>query len=333
MKTIITTVVLLFTTLTFAVDETNYRHELTTKVIPFYKKNVKTLSYKVDGKNVVAEYINQGKDKLLVIFPGRTEPSNKYQEVAYDLKDLGYDFLLVNHRAQGLSERILKDQQKGHIKNFDHYVESALVIIDETLKKKNYSSVTLLAHSMGNLIGLKIHQERPELFNKMILSSPMLDIITAPFSETQALLLTKTLTYTGFSAKYVQGHGPTTARDREFENNRVTSSPARWKMARDLEDENNFLIMGGATNRWTYQSLKHSRALEKDFKHLRQVPVLMFTAGKEFYVLNQRAQTLCQTFKGNCQYTHFPTALHELFQERDEFRNNVMGQIKHFLSR
>ncbi|MCT6568541.1 alpha/beta fold hydrolase, partial [Staphylococcus aureus] len=44
---------------------------------------------------------------MVVVVPGRIESYVKYPEVAYDLFQQGYDVIVLDHRGQGRSGRIL----------------------------------------------------------------------------------------------------------------------------------------------------------------------------------------------------------------------------------
>ncbi len=63
---------------------------------------------------------------FIVLFPGRGEGSFEYYETAIDFIGRGFvPFYLLDHRAQGLSSRLLADSHKGHIASFDDYVDDA----------------------------------------------------------------------------------------------------------------------------------------------------------------------------------------------------------------
>ena len=62
-------------------------------------------------------------DRVIVVCPGRIESYIKYAELAYDLFHLGFDVLIIDHRGQGLSGRMLPDTHRGHVDNFSDYVD------------------------------------------------------------------------------------------------------------------------------------------------------------------------------------------------------------------
>lgn len=65
----------------------------------------------------------QHHDQVVVICPGRIESYVKYAELAYDLFHLGFDVLIIDHRGQGRSGRLLGDPHLGHVNRFNDYVD------------------------------------------------------------------------------------------------------------------------------------------------------------------------------------------------------------------
>ena len=57
----------------------------------------------------------QHNDRLVLICPGRIESYVKYAEVAYDLFHCGFDVMIIDHRGQGRSGRLLSDTHRGHV--------------------------------------------------------------------------------------------------------------------------------------------------------------------------------------------------------------------------
>ena len=62
-------------------------------------------------------------DRVIVVCPGRIESYVKYAELAYDLVHMGFDVLIIDHRGQGLSGRMLQDTHRGHVDRFSDYVD------------------------------------------------------------------------------------------------------------------------------------------------------------------------------------------------------------------
>src|SRR5579872_3252957 len=54
----------------------------------------------------------------LCLLPGRTEFIDKYFEVVNDARERGFAVAMIDWRGQGLSDRLLRDPRKGHIRDF-----------------------------------------------------------------------------------------------------------------------------------------------------------------------------------------------------------------------
>jgi lysophospholipase len=102
---------------------------------------------------------------VLVISPGRSEPSYEYAETAIDFIARGFGpIYVVDHRGQGLSPRLLADTLKVHVERFDQYVEdfAAFVAAVEAdvaaLSGGAEVPLYLTSNSMGGAIGIGYFQ-------------------------------------------------------------------------------------------------------------------------------------------------------------------------------
>ena len=62
-----------------------------------------------------------GPSPAMIICNGRIESYLKYRELACDFFAQGYSVYLLDHRGQGLSERMTSDRQQGHVSSFENY--------------------------------------------------------------------------------------------------------------------------------------------------------------------------------------------------------------------
>ncbi len=69
-----------------------------------YKDKIIEVSIKNEGLNLVGEYFDFGYDKCVIILQGRTESLLYCYYYAEPYKDLGYNILVVDSRAHGLSD-------------------------------------------------------------------------------------------------------------------------------------------------------------------------------------------------------------------------------------
>lgn len=310
-------------------DQKKFQQKIKDHVTPFFNQGKRGNFTGVNGVNICFHEIVRGGKDALVMLPGRTEPFLKYSELIFDLDGLGHDFYLLDHRGQGLSGRMLDDTHKGYVKDFDHYIEDFNTFLELKKLKDNYENVYLVAHSMGAAIGLWHHIQKRPYFDKMVLSSPMVEIITGAVSASHVEKFMHIQKLIGKSSDYSIGSGPGNV-NTPFENNRVTRCPSRFEMARNLEIENNELIMGGATNQWVLESLKVGEKIYKNKEKLKELPILMFQAGKDLYSKMKRQNRISESID-TCRKIYFPNSYHEMFHERDLIRNRVIDETISFL--
>lgn len=313
----------------WSVDETNYQDIYETNIAPFYEQGSSHQLQSFDGTRLHYRHFARGFKKAILILPGRTEPSSKYAELVYDLRELPYDFILLDPRGQGYSERLIPHEPlKGYVKNFTDYTKDLELLFERTLSR--YQQVALVGHSMGGGIGLLYELTHPGSFSKMVLSSPMIELKTNGLPEPIVYSYLQGLSWLGKDKDYIPGGSDDTS-DYGFEQNRVTSSRARFQMARDLEISDPSLIMASATVGWTLESLKLGRYFYKKRKGVNFPKTLLFQAEHDEFSHSKRQTVFCKEQK-NCELIFMKDSKHEMYQERDMIRNQVVSRTKQLLT-
>jgi lysophospholipase len=307
----------------------HYKQKLLEEVIPYFNQGKTDSFIGFGGVKICFHEIQRGRKDAILMLPGRTEPFLKYSELVFDLDELGHDFYLMDHRGQGLSDRMLEDGHKGYVEKFDNYIEDLDMFIKLKKLNEKYENVYLVAHSMGAAIALWHQIKKGNSFSRMVLSSPMVEIITGAGSPYYVKQFMKLQGLIGNGSSYSLGSGKGKV-DVPYKNNRVTRCPLRFEMARNLELENNKLIMGGTTNQWVLESLKVGEKIFKNKSKLKKIPMLMFQAGKDLYSEMDRQNRICESLDV-CRKVFLPQSYHEMFQERDSIRNKVIDETMSFL--
>lgn len=130
-----------------------------------------------DGVTLRYAALRQPKiDRAILIVNGRVESYLKYQELAWDLWRQGYSLYLIDHRGQGMSDRMLADKEKGYVDQFDDYVADLKQFHDEVIAQDQPAKLFLLAHSMGGAISARYLERWPNDIQAAVLSSPMMGI-------------------------------------------------------------------------------------------------------------------------------------------------------------
>jgi len=97
-----------------------------------------------------------GEHGSIAIVPGRAEFIERYFEVAAELRERGFAVAILDHRNHGLSGRPLANPQKHHLHDFAPMVEDLGQILDTVIATEMPAPVSLLAHSMGAHIALRL---------------------------------------------------------------------------------------------------------------------------------------------------------------------------------
>ncbi|MDD7021528.1 MAG: alpha/beta hydrolase [Aeromonadales bacterium] len=118
----------------------------------FYSRSVRIQRIKApDGVTITAcEYRPGHCERTLAIIPGRGETEHKYAEFLYSMQGTMTRVCVLFARGQGLSDRLLRDPQKCHIRSIKS-LSSDIRLLIEKLEIKDFG---LMAFSMGGLVAL-----------------------------------------------------------------------------------------------------------------------------------------------------------------------------------
>lgn len=273
--------------------------------------------------------------KCIVISSGRTEGYLKYKELSFDLYNQGYSIFLLDHRGQGISQRLLENPHKGYVEDFQFYVDDLAYFIDNIVAKQCKTKPYLLAHSMGGAIAARYLQDFPTKIEAAVLSSPMLGFNSGGIPEFIAEPLIKT------SAQLNQWFddtpwyflGQKDFSQDDFKDNWLMHSQERYQEFSQLYQNTAEIQLGGITIHWLITSLT---ALEKLFANIDKIttPTIVLQAGDEKIVNNQSQDDFCaelhrqqpQSCPGGKAVT-IDNAYHELFFESDEYRTPALNAV------
>ncbi len=319
-----------------AVPETTLDAVYLSEIQTFWQQQVTTGSMTTpDGVGLAYAYVVPPQAKYaLVLVQGRTEAYQKYHELFYDLAAQGIAVFSLDHRGQGLSPRELEDRHKGHVTDFTLYSQDQQQFIVEVVKSKTQLPLNLLAHSMGGAVAVQLLAQQPELFQRAVLTSPMIaPNAKVAFSEQDGCYLATALTWTcpDCYAGFVSQPYPL---DQTFADNILTSSTARYQLFRDLYKQQPQLQLGGPTWSWLSQACAVAEQMPQLAKQIK-TPVLMLQSGAEQAVSNVAQQQFCQELGPLCaggKVDTFAGAKHELLFEADVIRDQALQKIMAFFA-
>jgi len=305
------------------------------KINAFWEKNAISGSLPgIANKRLHTISIKAGNNKAIVISQGRNESVLKYKELAFDLNRQGYDLYLIDHRGQGFSERLGGDQYRGHVNNFQDYVDDLDRYILSLDLANNYQHNYLLSHSMGGTISALYLEQYNHPFQAGILFSPMMSINLGGIP----LIVAKLLTSSGaevcswFSGQACYVFGGEEYKPKTFIANDLTSSEVRFNASQNTFTAFPETQLGDASMRWVAQSLSAIQQAVDNAAKIK-IPILLLQAGADKVVTaagqNEFFEKLSQC-KAN-QFLTIANANHEIYLEKDQARLSALNAALKFM--
>ena len=322
-------------------NETGLTLRLSTDIEAFWQKGVFSSFSGIDQIRInYALFMHHQIQESIVLVTGRTESYLKYQELAFDLYQQGFNVFIIDHRGQGLSQRLLKDNQKGYVKNFDDYAHDLKHFIDEVVAKTTLKNSTddiltkphLLAHSMGGAVAVRLMQLYPALVKSAVLTSPMIAVNNGNIPN----WLGKAIIYLGdklnawFSEEANYFMGQTGYNNPPFAENELCQSEVRYQSFVDIYNKNSEIQLGGVTTHWLKEAIIADKNIFANL-HKLTVPILVMQSGSDTIVSNEAQNIFCQQL-----HQHNPAccpqdkpftindAFHELMFEKDQYRSPAL---------
>ncbi|WP_448547351.1 alpha/beta fold hydrolase [Thalassotalea fusca] len=279
-----------------------------------------------------ARFIHPSAKQAIVISPGRAEGYLKYQELVFDLYNNGYSVFIIDHRGQGISQRMLADPHRGYVEDFELYATDLQYFINNIVAQHCSQPPLLLAHSMGSAIALRLMQRYPKLVKAAVLCSPMIAIngngIPAWLAKLVILAGHRISQLFDSVPWYFFGQGP--YKPHTFEDNNLSHSKIRHEIFAQLYQNMPALQIGGVTFQWLQQALAVNKNIIRDATKLA-TPLLVFQAGQDTIVSNQAQSEFCQLLAKKTpsvitceQPIVIEGAKHELFFEQDCYRTATL---------
>jgi len=281
---------------------------------------------------VHASMIQMVDSPAMILVSGRSESYLKYQDVANYYYALGYSVYMLDHRGQGLSERLTGDTEKGHIIDFCHYIEDLAKFVDTIVIPNEHTRLLMLGHSMGGAIVTRYLQTKSHPIERVVLASPMLGIILPAPKPLIKLVahgfMLRDRLFKRSPSYVIGGHG---YEEKPFDDNDLTQSLARYQAFVDIYRRWPQIQLGSPTNLWLLQSLAACELCVKEANKIA-IPVLLLQAGSDTIVDNSASDDFCTSSNSDLiSKLRFDDARHELLFEQECIRQPVLDAINHFL--
>lgn len=199
----------------------------------------------------------------IILCLGRSEFIEKYDPIIERYRALGLSVLAFDFRGQGGSGRLIADPMPGHIEDFDSYQLDIDAVLGWLARQGLAGGPQLIAgHSMGGCIATRRLVTDSTPFRAAILTAPMLGLVMSKPMAVFASRTSSMMSFLGQGERYIQGAGPSSARDWVFEDNVLTPDRAEYEALTKLvlEDFPQYAI-GGPSWAWLNAAFREMNAL------------------------------------------------------------------------
>lgn len=298
------------------IAEECYREQMKQTVIPYLqeRREVRYLE-REKGKKIYCEKYSADHPKgVVMISHGYTENAVKCRENCYYFLKRGYHVYMPEHCGHGRSYRLNGDIAMVHTDEYERYVKD-FILVSQTAKQENQKlPLFLYGHSMGGGIAAAVLAEEPDLFQKAVLSSPMIRPKTGKVPWYPARFVAAVCCRFGKKEQYVIGHGKDSGRER-FEDS-ASLSRARFEEYQDRKQENPLFQQKGASYGWLYAAAQLNHFIRKTAWKKIKTPLLIFQAEEENYVSqkeqNRFTKKLEKAHPGIVTMVKIPGTKHEI---------------------
>ena len=261
----------------------------------------------------------------VVLVHGFSETAEKYHEFIYYLLCEGLSVLIYDHRGHGRSGRTAP-VGVIHVKRFDDYVSDLACVLTaygESLAAPLY----LFAHSMGGGVATIFMEKYPNVFQKAVLSAPMIDLLYRGVTRLACRAACRFCMLTGRAQKAVFISKKDYANE-PFESS-SSLSPARFAYLREGRRTASHMSGGAPSYAWSAAALSvRKRALRKNAPEGVPSPVLLLSATRDHLVCSE-AQAALVARLPHATLTKV-NSKHEILFANDEVLHPVLHQILDF---
>ena len=268
----------------------------------------------------------------IVISHGFTEFAEKYDELVWYFLLAGDSVCVLDHRGHGKSARDVGDPSLVWIDDWRRYVAD-LAGFAETIGQSYADGrpLNLFCHSMGGGIGAAVLERYPSLFDRAVLSAPMIAPQTGmPMWLTRALV--GTLCACGLGRRRVFGQ-------KDFDgvldlSAYQLSSEPRERWYHQLRCDNLEYQTYCASFEWVRQAMHMNRAVLAPAACAEiETPILLFQCGHDIWVRNQPQTEFVRRVKdgsGEAELVHLPDSEHEVFSMPNKVYEPYLERILAF---
>jgi len=271
-----------------------------------------------------------GRRGTVCLFQGRAEFIEKYYETAADLRARGFAVATLDWRGQGLSDRLLSDPLKGHVRNFSEYDLDLQAFMQEVVLPDCPPPIFALGHSMGAAILIRAARQGRRWFDRIVLSAPMIRLRGMRNIGMARTIVTAGKLF-GMGGSYVPGGDHVPVNARPFVGNVLTSDPVRYARTVAILEAEPSLGIGAPTVAWLEAAFKAmSEFAEPAYPGRMRQPLLLVAAGQDRIVSTPAIGAFATRLRAGSHLV-IPGARHEILMEQDRYREQFWAAFDAFV--
>tara|TARA_Y100000996_G_scaffold415397_1_gene409822 strand:- start:1633 stop:2580 length:948 start_codon:yes stop_codon:yes gene_type:complete len=275
-----------------------------------------------DNKNIRLAYWKLPESEKVVrgtvlIQQGHNEFIEKYFETIQELIDRNFNVVSFDWRGQGMSDRMIDNENKQFIENFSIHCEDLSYILSEFIDKRFPKPLIGVGHSMGGHLLLLAQEFDQDKFKSIILSAPMLG-----FKYEKVLFIATTIINT-FAKKedFFLLSKPNMGIETPFDKNDLTSDPKRYKRTQQLVRKKPSIRLWGTTNAWV-KTVKNSliKIRKEEWYKKIKTPICIINPLNDRVVYHKKTKEMAKNLS-NCKISNIKNCQHEILMEKDDLRS------------
>ncbi|MEO5806349.1 alpha/beta hydrolase [Devosia sp.] len=263
---------------------------------------------------------------------GRTEFIEKYFETVQDFRSRGFSVATFDWRGQGGSDRLIGNRTLGYVDKFEDYWCDLKSFHGEILLPDCPPPFYLVGHSMGGLVSLFAGIHDRLMFDRILVSAPMVALDGQPLSMGGMARVCETLSFFGLGHMPVGRKADKPASEATFPNNPLTSDLLRYMRSVDILRADPSLGIAAPTIRWSAAAMAAmAEAGQDSFPGRIRTPVLMLAAARDQVVSTSAIEQLGLRMRTG-RHAVIAGARHEMFVENDFIRGQVFAAFDAFIT-
>ena len=316
----------------YFVSEKNFRETMENTVEPFLAECAEDAFFEAsDGKKIhYVFYKAQNPVANMAVCHGFTESGEKFREMCYYFLNMNLNVFVLDNRGHGHSHRHNDDPEVVHIKYFHQFSDDLQCLVKKVIKATAPQlPCYLFSHSMGGAISVQHMQEYPGVFEKVILSAPMIKAKTAGIPEPIAKFTTRAFILFGKEKSKVIGYKGFKP-EKTYEESHDTSE-ARFNYYHEKRKANRHLQTAAPSYRWVNEAIKVSYLnLDPARNEKITASVLLCQPEEDSAVVSEMEDVFIKQIKKGT-LVRFTKCRHEIYNAVDETVEEYLDVIESFL--